>query len=131
HPRADSPGQEPPPAPAVRTGVILRETLLFCLLVPLACGAPAQSSLLEESIENWLGERDHWAFTQRAVEYDGDKPRERLERYDPSRSGKDRWALPENHGRPPTADQQAAWAKKKFKKNRRRIDTPIGDFFDF
>ena len=93
--------------------------------------ASASSALLEQAVENWLGERDHWAFTQRAVEYHGDKPRERLERYDPSRGGDARWTLLAIDGRTPTAAEREAWAKKKFRKDRRRIDTPIGDFFDF
>lgn len=93
--------------------------------------AEAPGSLLEQAVESWLGERDHWAFTQRAVEYDGDRPRERLERYDPSKPGDGRWTLLAIDGRAPTDEQRAAWAKKKFKKNRRRIETPIGDFFDF
>jgi hypothetical protein len=104
----------------------------WMLAAAVAWGAaPAAPSLLEQAVENWLGERDHWAFTQRAVEYDGDKPRERLERYDPSRTGDDRWTLLAIDGRTPTAAEREAWAKKKFRKNRRRIDTPIGDFFDF
>lgn len=82
-------------------------------------------------MENWLGERDHWAFTQRAVEWDNGRPRERLERYDPSKPGDARWTLLAIDGRPPTSEQHAAWAKKKFKKNRRRFDSPIGDYFDF
>ncbi|MGH7947147.1 MAG: hypothetical protein ACREH8_11960 [Opitutaceae bacterium] len=93
-------------------------------------GAPAPS-LLEQAVERWLGERDHWAFTQRAVEYEDGKPRERLERYDPSRTGNERWTLLAIDGRFPAPDEHAAWARKKFKKNRRGIDTPIGDFFDF
>jgi hypothetical protein len=93
--------------------------------------AETRPPLLEQAVESWLGERDHWAFTQRAVEYDGDTPRERLERYDPSRSGNDRWTLLAINGHVPTPAEHEAWAKKKFKKNRRRIDTPIGDFFDF
>lgn len=88
-------------------------------------------TLLEQAVERWLGERDHWAFTQRAVEYDDDKPRERLERYDPSKPGNGRWALLAINGRAPTVEEHAAWAKKKFKKNRRRFDSPIGDYFDF
>jgi hypothetical protein len=104
---------------------------LFCLLSSVACAAAAPSSLLEQAVEKWLGERDHWAFTQRAVEYEGSKPRERLERYDPSRAGNDRWTLLAINGRVPTPEQQEEWARKKFRKNRRRIDTPIGDFFDF
>lgn len=92
-------------------------------------GAPA--TLLEQAVENWLGERDHWSFTQRAVEYEKDVPRERLERYDPSKPGRGRWTLLAINGRPPTPEQHAAWAKKKFKRNPRRFDSPIGDYFDF
>jgi hypothetical protein len=103
--------------------------LLFAAtLFAQAANAP---TLLEEAVENWLGERDHWAFTQRAVEYDDGKPRERLERYDPSKPGNGRWTLLAIDGKPPTAEQHAAWAKKKFKKNKRAFDTPIGDYFDF
>jgi hypothetical protein len=87
--------------------------------------------MLEQAVEDWLGERDHWAFTQRAVEYDDGKPRERLERYDPSKQGDARWTLLAINGRPPTAEEHAAWAKKKFRKNKRRFDSPIGDYFDF
>jgi hypothetical protein len=88
--------------------------------------------VLERAVESWLGERDHWAFTQRAVEYDrGQPPRERLERYDPSRPGNARWTLLAINGRRPTAEEHEAWAKKKFRKNRRRFDSPIGDYFDF
>ena len=111
--------------------MIVRHAVLLCFIGSLAFAAESAPSLLELAVENWLGERDSWAFTQRAVEYDGDTPRERLERYDPSRSGNDRWTLLAINGRMPTPEQHAAWAKKKFKKNRRRTDTPLGDFFDF
>lgn len=109
---------------------MLRLILGFGLMntVAWAAGPP---SLLEQAVENWLGERDHWAFTQRAVEYDNGKPRERLERYDPSIAGDGRWTLLAIDGRTPTEEERAAWAKKKFKKDRRKIDAPIGDFFDF
>src|SRR3954468_657697 len=76
----------------------------------------AETSLLERAVENWLGERDHWAVTQRAVEWDDNKPHERLERYDPSKPGDGRWTLLALDGKAPTAEQQAAWAKKKFRK---------------
>jgi hypothetical protein len=92
--------------------------------------APAPT-LLEQAVGDWLGERDHWAFTQRAVEYEGNRPRERLERYDPSLPGNDRWTLLAINGLPPSPEQHAAWAKKKFKKSRRKFETPLGDFFDF
>jgi hypothetical protein len=104
---------------------------LFCCLSSLGWAAAAPASLLEQAVEKWLGERDHWAFTQRAVEYEDGRPRERLERYDPSRSGDDRWTLLAINGRVPTSEQHAEWAKKKFRKNRRRVDTPLGDFFAF
>src|SRR4051812_47913315 len=83
----------------------------------------ANPSLLETSVEQWLGERDHWAFTQRATEYNRDGTTyERLERYDPSLAGNARWHLLAINGKSPNAEQQAAWEKKKFKKNRRRFD---------
>lgn len=100
----------------------------FAAALHAASGAPP---LLERAVENWLGERDHWAFTQRAVEYEDGKPRERLERYDPSKPGDGRWTLLAVNGQPPTPAEHAAWSKKKFKKNRKRFDTPLGDFFDF
>lgn len=111
----------------------VRLLFLSCLLAtPLfAAGDAAKFKLLEDAVERWLGERDHWAFTQRAVEYDNGKPRERLERYDPSKPGDARWALLAINGRAPTPQEHAAWAKKKFKKNRRRFDSPIGDYFEF
>lgn len=111
--------------------MILRNSLFFCLLGLAASAAENPRALLEQAVENWLGERDHWAFTQRAVEYNGGKPRERLERYDPSRPGNARWTLLAINGRTPTPEEHDAWAKKKFRRPRRNIDTPIGDFFDF
>lgn len=105
----------------------------FLCLAALAPAAPALGphALLEEAVEQWLGERDHWAFTQRAVEWEDDRPRERLERYDPSLPPERRWTLLAIDGKPPTAEQREAWARKKFKKNKRRFDAPIGDYFDF
>ena len=110
---------------------MLRPVALLSVLTSFVFAASAPRSLLEQAVENWLGERDHWAFTQRAVEYEDGRPHERLERYDPSRTGNDRWTLLAINGRLPTPEEHAAWSKKKFKRNPRRIDTPIGDFFDF
>lgn len=121
---------EPARVRAVRFKMV-RSFLACWMFGAFAWAAPASPSLLEQAVESWLGERDHWAFTQRAVEYDGDKPRERLERYDPSRVGNDRWTLLAIDGRTPTPEERQSWAKKKFRKNRRRIESPIGDFFDF
>jgi hypothetical protein len=105
--------------------------VLLAVFGGMATARATERSLLEQAVDNWLGERDHWAFTQRAVEWDDERPRERLERYDPSKAGNERWTLLAIDGRPPTPDEHAAWAKKKFKKNRRKFDSPIGDFFDF
>jgi hypothetical protein len=104
---------------------------LLSLGLALVARAANPPPLLENAVEDWLGEREHWAFTQRAVEYDDGKPRERLERYDPSKPGDGRWTLLAIDGKPPTEEQRAAWAKKKFKKNRRKFDSPLGDYFDF
>lgn len=113
--------------------MLLRLLGFLFLALPAGFAAPAglQRTLLEQAVENWLGERDYWSFTQRAVEYDNGKPSERLERYDPSQAGDARWKLLAIDGKPPTEAQRAAWAKKKFKKNRKRFDSPLGEFFDF
>jgi len=105
--------------------------ILLGLFAGVTLVSAKSGSLLEQAVEDWLGERDQWAFTQRAVEYTQGEPRERLERYDPSQPGQRRWTLLAINGRQPTPAQHEAWARKKFKKNPRRLDTPIGDFFDF
>jgi hypothetical protein len=104
---------------------------LFLALVSSLAAASPGPALLQTAVDDWLGERDHWAFTQRAVEYDDGRPRERLERFDPSKPGDARWTLLAIDGRPPSEEERAAWAKKKFRKNRRRFDQPLGEFFDF
>lgn len=110
----------------------MRSALLFVALVALRCPVlAAVQPMLNAAVESWLGERDHWAFTQRAVEYDNGQPRERLERYDPSRPGNARWQLLAINGHPPTAEERAAWEKRKFRKKRRKFDSPLGEFFDF
>lgn len=123
-------GGEPGRVRVVGNCMRFRLALPFLVLAaPL--GAAADSKLLEDAVDNWLGERDHWAFTQRAVEYERGQPRERLERYDPSKPGNARWALLAINGQPPTPEQHDAWARKKFKKNKRKFDSPIGDYFEF
>jgi hypothetical protein len=106
--------------------------ILFVLVATWA--APcwgASTKLLEDAVARWLGERDHWAFTQRAIEYENGQPRERLERYDPSLPGNRRWHLLALDGKPPTDEQRAAWEKRKFRRKPRRFDAPLGDYFDF
>ncbi len=93
----------------------------------------ANAKVLDAAIANWLGARDHWAFTQRAVEYDDDdKPHERVERFDPSRPGETHWTLLTIDGQKPTPSQWEAWAKKKAKRRTsHKFEASIGDFFDF
>src|SRR5205814_1544352 len=77
---------EPRVPPAVESLVATRIRFLLTTFLAITTRAiAADTSMLELAVENWLGERDHWAFTQRAVEYESGKPRERLERYDPSK----------------------------------------------
>lgn len=107
---------------------------LFCVFAAAALSAravPAGPELLPRAIESWLGERDRWAFTQRAVESDGGISHERLERFDPSKPGDARWQLLAIDGRAPTPEEREKWAEKKFKHRHKKIDTPISDFFDF
>lgn len=106
--------------------------LMFCAAFPITRAATdASTQLLRDAVEHWLGERNEWAFTQRAVEYENGAPAERLERYDPSRPGNAQWRLLAINGVPPTPEQQRKWADRKFKRRHRRFDTPVGDFFDF
>jgi len=105
--------------------------LLCCAAAAAGCAAPASTGLLQQAVQSWLGERDHWAFTQRAVEYDGGISHERLERFDPSRPGDARWQLLAVDGHKPTPAEHEKWADKKFKKHHRKVDKPISDFFDF
>lgn len=101
-----------------------------CLAVRLPAEPPAQ--LLRQAVGSWLGERDHWAFTQRAVEHTGGTLHERLERYDPSRPGEARWQLLQIDGKPPTPAQRQKWAKQKFKHHAHfKVDPQLADFFDF
>lgn len=110
------------------------------LLVFLACclGAlsgraetAASPQVLRQVVEQWLGERDQWAFTQRAIEFDNGTRLERLERFDPTRQGNARWELLAINGSTPTPQQRQKWAEKKFKRRPRKIDTPFGDYLDF
>lgn len=113
--------------------MLLRFAILLVAvgLGPGARATPASPKLLQDAVQRWLGERDHWAFTQRAVEYEDGAGHERLERYDPSQPGNARWQLLAIDGKPPTKEQHAKWAAKKFKHHAHHFDPRIGDFFDF
>src|SRR4051812_9333821 len=89
--------------------------LIAAVAVRAASASTDNSKLLDQAVDNWLGARDQWAFTQRAVEYDDAKPHERVERYDPSQPLQARWTLLTIDGQMPSPEQHAAWAKKKAK----------------
>ena len=104
----------------------------FALLAPFSVGAAeADHALLREAAARWLDERDNWAFTQLAREYDGNAlKRERLERYDPSRPDAQRWELLRLNGRAPTPAEKAELTARKNRK-RRQLTSAVGDYFVF
>lgn len=105
--------------------------LLASLLAVGATQGSRETALLWQVAQEWLHERDRWAFTQFVREYDGKElKQERLERYDPSRGEGDRWALISIDGKSPTPMQRAEWSRRK-NKTPRRIRPEITDNFDF
>lgn len=102
-----------------------------CFVISCLALAARADDILREAASRWLDERDNWAFTQLAREYDGDKlKRERLERFDPSRPDRDRWELLQLNGREPTPQEKADLTDRKNKK-RRKHTAAIADYFDF
>lgn len=104
----------------------------FAFALAVAGVAPLAHSddILRDAIGRWLDERDNWAFTQLAREYDGTTlKRERLERYDPSRPERERWELVRLNGREPTPQDKADLTERKNKK-RRKNTTPVAEYFD-
>ncbi|HUG11180.1 MAG TPA: hypothetical protein VMM36_09210 [Opitutaceae bacterium] len=86
--------------------------------------------LLNKAAENWLGERDKWAFTLEVREFDGGKVKEeRRERYDPSKPGTGRWELLLVDGKPPAEEKRADWQKRKTKK-RKNPGKPMSEYLD-
>lgn len=103
-----------------------------CLALAVAGLVPSAraDALLRDAVSRWLDERDNWAFTQLAREYDGRTlKRERLERYDPSRPDRGRWELLQLNGREPTAEEKADLAARKNRK-RRKHSAPVTEYFD-
>jgi len=87
--------------------------------------------LLRKGVVRWLGERDNWAFTLHVREFNGGKVKEdRIERYDPSKPGIDRWQLIAVDGNPPTDDRRADWQKRKTKK-RKNPGKPLDEYLEF
>ena len=103
--------------------------LLLLVAAPWVRGD--DTALLQQVANNWLDERDHWAFTQLVREFDGkEMKQERVERYDPSKGFAERWQLVSINGQPPTTKVLTEWRARKNKKQRR--DRPgLGENFDF
>jgi hypothetical protein len=92
---------------------------LFLLGAGTASVLTAASPLLNRAAERWLAEGDRWAFTVHVREFDNAEVKEdRVERFDPSKPGWDRWELVTVDGRAPTAARRLAWAKAKARKHR-------------
>lgn len=106
-------------------------SLLLLLGTSLTLARAADTSLLQQVARRWLDESNRWAFTQQVREYDGVALKEeRVERYDPSQRETSRWRLISIDGRAPTADEWAAWTKRKNKPHRRKPKS-VADYFDF
>lgn len=110
----------------------MRSTLaIFLFCAWLARSEAAGSPLLNRAAEKWLAEGNHWAFTVRVREVDdGEVKEERMERYDPSKPGADRWELLTVDGEAPTEERRLAWQKSKARKHR-KAPKSLTDFFDF
>lgn len=110
----------------------MRLFLSWCFFgAALAVGRAAAPTLLAQAVDQWIGERNQWAFTQFVREFDGDRiAEERVERYDPSQPGERRWRLVSVNGKLPTAERREAWQKRKMKK-RLNPGKSLGGFFDF
>jgi hypothetical protein len=85
-------------------------------------------ALLDKAVNNWLGEKDNWAFTLDVREFEGGGMREeRRERYDPSKPGEKRWKLLLVNGTAPSDEKRSEWQKRKTKK-RKKAGKPISDY---
>lgn len=105
--------------------------ILAIFLVPCVLVRAQTPPLLRKAVVRWLGERDNWAFTLHVREFDGGNVKEeRVERYDPSKPGIDRWQLLSVDGKPPTEERRAEWQKHKTKK-RKNAGKPLDDYLEF
>lgn len=93
------------------------------LLLALVCASSVRGEppvLLQEVVATLTAERQRWAFTQVAREFDrGRLVLERVERYDPARGPAQRWQLLELNGRPPTDREFRAWSDRKNRVRKR------------
>jgi len=106
--------------------------LLFSLMTSVTALARVEpAELLRQVADNWLAERNRWAFTQVVREFDGKElKQERRERYDPSRGYAARWQLLSINGRAPTQEEVTEWRTRKNKKQRKE-KPGLADNFDF
>lgn len=105
-------------------------TLILLSLGGVSAGA-AGSPLLNRAAGPWLGEGNRWAFTVRVREFDHTEVKEdRVESYDPAKSGADKWTLVTVDGQAPTDERRQAWQKAKA---RRHWKTPpsLAEYLDF
>src|SRR5436309_9043986 len=104
--------------------------IIFAIFPGVAARAQTPP-LLRKAVVRWLGERDNWAFTLQVREFNGGKIKEeRVERYDPSKPGIDRWQLITVDGKPPTDERRADWQKRKTKK-RKNPGKPLDEYLEF
>ncbi|HWA28744.1 MAG TPA: hypothetical protein VG734_24045 [Lacunisphaera sp.] len=101
------------------------------LLLLLACSLRAEvPPLLQEVAATLVDERQHWAFTQRVREFDGDKVVvDRVERFDPARGQEKRWLLVKLNGRTPTPEEVEKWSQKK-NRARKRPSKDVNEYVD-
>lgn len=106
--------------------------LLFSLMLASTSSAREEhAALLREVADNWLSERNRWAFTQVVREFDGKElKQERRERFDPSDGYANRWRLLSIDGRKPTEKEESEWRARKNKKARKQ-KPGLADNFDF
>jgi hypothetical protein len=109
----------------------MRFFLFFLMLMATAVAREEHTAILREVANNWLSERNRWAFTQIVREFDGKElKQERREHFDPSRGYTNRWQLITINGREPTEKEAAEWSARKNKK--KRNEKPgLADNFDF
>ena len=102
----------------------------FLLVLGVVSARAAGSPLLNHAAEKWEAEGNRWAFNVLVREVDdGVVGEERVEHYDPSKPGADRWVLLSVDGQPPTEEKRAAWQKAKARKHRKGPKT-LSEFFD-
>ena len=93
---------------------------IFLFGLALSLAHAAGSPLLNRAAERWQAEGNHWAFTVLVREIDSDELKEeRVERYDPSKPGPERWQLLSVDGQPPTEERRMSWQRSKSRKHRK------------